>query len=55
MKIEIGEGESVKILGGSGWGLWREVFHLSEWYEVPQNNDRPHFMKWLGMRNVEEV
>lgn len=27
-----------------------EYFICSEWYEVPQNNDRPYFMKWLALR-----
>ncbi|WP_028612296.1 hypothetical protein [Paenibacillus harenae] len=27
-----------------------QYFICSEWYEVPQNNDRPFFMKWLGVR-----
>lgn len=28
-----------------------EYFICSEWYEVPQNNDRPYFMKWLALKN----
>ena len=26
-----------------------EYFICSEWYEIPQNNDRPYFMKWLAL------
>jgi hypothetical protein len=28
-------------------------FICSEWYEVPQNNDRPYFMKWLEYRKQQ--
>jgi len=28
--------------------IWGQYYYLcSEWYEVPQNNDRPLLMKWL--------
>jgi hypothetical protein len=30
--------------------LGEKYFLCSEWYEVPQNNDRPHLMKWLALK-----
>lgn len=26
-----------------------KYFICSDWFEVPANNDRPYFMKWLGL------
>lgn len=43
---------------------WKEQVHIlgdlyyicSEWYESPQNNDRPHYERWLSrMRNNRSV
>ncbi|WP_220446514.1 hypothetical protein [Paenibacillus piri] len=31
-----------------------KYFICSEWYEVPQNNDRPYFMKWLQLRKEQQ-
>ncbi len=44
----------VKVLrywAGAVEAYGEKYFICSEWYEVPQNNDRPYFMKWLSSRN----
>ncbi len=32
-----------------------KYFFCSEWYETEANNDRPYFMKWLGLHLITSI
>jgi hypothetical protein len=49
-KASLSNGEKVlRYWAGAVEAYGEQYFICSEWYEVPQNNDRPYFMKWLGL------
>lgn len=50
-KSSLSNGEKVKrYWSGEVEAYGEKYFICSEWYETPQNNDRPYFMKWLALR-----
>ena len=49
-KASLSNGEKVlRYWSGAVEAYGEKYFICSEWYEVAQNNDRPHFMKWLTL------
>ena len=49
-KASLSNGEKIlRYWAGAVEGYGEKYFICSEWYEVPQNNDRPYFMKWLAL------
>lgn len=49
-KASLSNGEKVlRYWAGAVESYGQKYFICSEWYEVPQNNDRPYLMKWLDL------
>lgn len=49
-KASLSNGEKIlRYWAGAVEAYGEKYFICSEWYEVPQNNDRPHFLKWLAL------
>lgn len=49
-KASLSNGQKVlRYWAGAVESYGEKYFICSEWYEVPQNNDRPYFMKWLAL------
>ncbi|MBS4178787.1 hypothetical protein [Lederbergia citrea] len=50
-KASLSNGQKVlRYWAGAVEAYGEKYFICSEWYENPQNNDRPYFMKWLSLR-----
>lgn len=50
-KASLSNGEKVlRYWAGAVEAYGEKYFICSEWYEVPQNNDRPYFMRWFALR-----
>ncbi|RII32965.1 hypothetical protein D2A34_19200 [Clostridium chromiireducens] len=51
VKDTIGNSRKIdRYWSGSVETYGERYFICSEWYETPNNNDRPYFMKWLSLR-----
>jgi hypothetical protein len=49
-KVPLGNGKKVqRYWAGAVKSYGEKYFVCSEWYETPANNDRPNFMKWIGL------
>lgn len=49
-KASLSNGEKVgRYWAGAVESYGEKYFICSEWYETPQNNDRPFFVKWLAL------
>jgi hypothetical protein len=50
-KTGLTKGESPRRYYASPIKIYDEYYFMcSEWYEVPQNNDRPFLLKWIALR-----
>ena len=49
-KASLSNGEKpLRYWAGVVEAYGKKYFICCEWYEQPQHNDRPYFMKWLGL------
>lgn len=56
LKVSETDGRGPKRYYVSPLTIYGEDYFLcSEWYEVPENNDRPYLMKWLVLHKQEVV